>query len=116
MSELPPDPYAAPPGHAPYPTQYGNQYQQGYLKPTNGQALAALAVAIVGLFVALMPFLGLALPVLALVLGRVGLRRSQAAGVGRDQSIAAMIIGALGLLLALFMTVALAFYLANSGL
>ncbi len=104
-------PYQAPPTQ---PTQPGAPYgaAPAYQPPpaapagagggtaTNGMAIAALVFGILS-FVCL-PFLG---PVLAVVFGLVGLSKAKQTGSGRGMSIAGIVLGILGLLVAIIATV-----------
>lgn len=68
----------------------------------NGVATAAMVCGIVGVVLAWAPFvvvIGLALAVIAIVLGIRGLRRSTALGVGRGAAIAGMTTGGVGIAL-----------------
>jgi hypothetical protein len=111
-------PYVAP---APvYPTAQpawgAPGYQPGYPyapahRATDGMSIAALACGIAGLVGAL-PFIG---PVLALIFGLIGLRRTRENGTaGRGMSIAGIAIGAAGILLSLLFALwALALFAGN---
>jgi peptidyl-prolyl cis-trans isomerase B (cyclophilin B) len=87
-------------------TQYqGYPYPYGYPRPrnTNGFAIAALVCSLAGVLVW---FLG---PVLGVVFGWVGLRQtSQSGESGRGLAIAAIVIGALMILLNIGFVVAIA--------
>jgi len=118
--QRPPAPhYAAPTYHSapaptyvsqPYQGQYPQQYPTGYSTyPTktsgmDGWAIAALACAVAGL-IGIAPFIG---SILGIIFGILGLNRSNhlVGGTGRGMSIAGIVIGALGLLLALLVTLA----------
>lgn len=72
----------------------------GYSEPpppakSNGLAIAALVLGIIGLVTCWVPFLGLALGVLAVIFGILGLRRRP---VGKGMSIAGIVLGALAVI------------------
>ena len=88
-----PAPPPLPPWHPPPPPR------------TNGLAIAALVVGIVGLALCWVPFVGLGLPVLALGLGAAGLGRARGTGPGRGPGLAGVVLGGLGLLVAVTATI-----------
>lgn len=114
----PGEPYAQPPSYGASQPSYGQgapaygqpAYPQaaygqpaygqggyGYDEPppppkTNGLAIAALVLGIIGLLLCWIPFLGLGLGVVAIILGLLGLRRRPA---GKGMSIAGLVLGAL---------------------
>lgn len=109
------------PQQQPYPQQYpapGQAYPQqqypgqpaslqyGGAPPskTNGLALAALIVGVVGLFLCWIPFLGLVVGLIAVVLGFLGMKKSTEAG-GRGLAIGGIAVGALTALIGLVFTV-----------
>jgi hypothetical protein len=101
-----------PPGYT--QPQYGQpQYGQpqypppGYSQPVygggappsnNGLAIAALIVGIVGLLLCLIPFGGVLVPLVALLLGFLGLRRAKEIMIGRGMSIAGIVLGIVGVI------------------
>jgi hypothetical protein len=63
---------------------------------TNGLAVASMVLGIIGIFIQLFGIL----PILAIVFGIMGLRRSDAAaGRGRGMAIAGIVLGAVGLVI-----------------
>lgn len=74
----------------------------------NGIATAALVCGLIAVVLAWMPFVvvaGLVLAVLALVFGVQGLRRSNVTSAGRGKSIAGIVLGAVGVGLAVLGTI-----------
>jgi hypothetical protein len=86
-----------PPYQPPYQPQYGTDpYRVGLPQGTNGQAIAALVAAIVGL-----PLCCCAIPsIVAIVLGVVAMNETKRTGQdGHGMALAAVIIGGIGLAL-----------------
>jgi hypothetical protein len=88
-------------GQQPYgPPSYG---QPPYRQPTNGVAVAGFVVAIVGLVISFVPFLGIVSWVICpvgLVLSIVGMTvATKRAGAGRGMAIAGIILSAIGLVI-----------------
>jgi hypothetical protein len=100
--QAPPNPPAQPPAPPPglYPPQgYGQpgQYAQP-VPPSNGIGTAAGVVGIIALVLLWFPYIGLILGVLGVVLGAVGLSRSNRLyGAGKGMSIAGIACGAVAL-------------------
>lgn len=89
----PPQPgYGAAPGYGPQP--YGAPPGGG----SNGLAIGALVVGIIGLITVWVPFLGIVLGLVALVLGIVGRKKANETGVGGGMAIAGLIMGVLAIL------------------
>jgi hypothetical protein len=115
----PPGYAAAPaPGYAPPPPGYGTApvYPQGYSggpPPSNGLAIGALIVGIIGLLACWIPYVGLPLPIIALILGFLGLKKSGVINVGRGMSVAGIVIGGVSLLIALFITVVVTIFIGR---
>jgi hypothetical protein len=103
----PAQPQYAPP--AGYPQQYAGQpasLQYGAPAPskTNALALTALIVGVVGLFLCWIPFLGVLIGVVAVVLGFLGIRKAAEVG-GKGLAIGGIVAGGLTLLIGLIFTV-----------
>ena len=116
MSEPPPpnpfDPPKPPAYGPPQPPAYGPPQPPAYGQPSfappktsNGLAIAALVVALVGLLGCWFPFLGVVLPVIAIGLAIAGLVRSGKISSGKGMSISALIIGAVTLVVAIGISV-----------
>ena len=91
-------------GQADYGRQsYGQPTQPGYGPPaspyapkrTNGVAIAALVLGIIGLLTFWVPILGLVLGLIALVLGIVGVRRGPN---GKGMAVAGIVLGTLAVI------------------
>ena len=85
---------------------------------SNGVAVAALVIGILALVSGFIPFLGIlfasVLGIIAVIAGIVGLRRAKArAGEGRGMSIAGLVMGALGVILAVLQVVGIASLFGN---
>ncbi len=89
----------AQPAYGPYPP-YGPPRPAA----TNGLSIAALVVGIAGLLFVAVPFAGVVLPVAAVALGGAGTGRSRQSGAGRGMGIAGLVLGAVGVLLAVAVT------------
>ena len=87
---------------------YGGQGGYGASpSPKNGIGIAAMVVGIVALLLCWIPFLGLLLAIVALVLGIVGIRKvSRGEATNKGMAIAGVVTGALALLLGAFFTFA----------
>ena len=100
----PPPGYGAPPTYPPqgYPAQ-------GYPPPppaaTNGLAIGALIVGIIGLILCWIPFGGAVLPLVALLLGFLGVRRANQIAVGKGMAITGIVLGILGLVACALITI-----------
>lgn len=81
----------------------------------NPLALWALIVGIVGVLTVLIPFVGLVLGAVAIVLGVLGLARARETGVGRAQGIAGLVVGAVAAALGLTITVVMLVSFAVRG-
>jgi hypothetical protein len=83
---------------------YGNQ---GGSSPKNGIGIAAMVVGIVALVLCWIPFLGLVLAIVAVVLGIVGIRKaSRGEATNKGMAIAGVATGGLALLVGAFFTIA----------
>jgi hypothetical protein len=84
-------------------------YQGGYVggphAPTNGLAVAALIVAILGLLACWIPYLGVPAPIGGLVLGFLALRKARVVHTGSGMAVTGVIISAIALLIALVVAV-----------
>jgi len=111
MSEQPPpNPYGPPqpPAYGPpegYPAPAYGQPSFAPPKTSNGLAIAALVVALVGLLGCLFPFVGVVLPTVAIGLGIAGLVRARRIGGGKGMAISALIIGAVALVVSIAISV-----------
>ena len=92
---------------------YPGGYAGGPPPATNGWAIGALIVGILGLLACWVPFVGVPAPVAAVVLGIVGLRRAKAVNTGRAMALAGLIIGAVALLVAVVVTVVVTVFVSN---
>lgn len=102
----PPPNYGAPPPGNYAPPGAGGGYGQPAPQTSNGVGIAALVVGIVSLFVWWIPFLGLVVAVVAVVLGIVGIRKaSRGAASNKGMAIAGLVTGALGLVASLIITI-----------
>ena len=100
----PPPPAA---GGSQPPAQYGSSDQYGGQRASNGAGTAALAVGIIALLVSWIPFLGLILALVALVLGVVGLRKaSRGQATNKNQAVAGVVTGGIALLIGVVVTAA----------
>lgn len=89
-------------------------YQQVVRPPSNGLAVAALVLGIVGITVGIwsvIPFLGLIAAifafvpsVLAVIFGIVGWQKARINGIGRGQAIAGLVLGAATVALIVLLT------------
>lgn len=76
---------------------------------SNGVATAAMICGIVGLLTSWIPLVGLLILVVAIVLGVIGLTNSAAkAGVGKGPATAGIVMGAVGVVLAIILTLLIA--------
>lgn len=110
--------YSTPPPYLPPPTAYTPAYPAAYpaVRPTNGVATAGGVCGIVAAAISWIPIVNvfsLVLSIVAVALGAVGWRRANTlqreAGqpIGRGMAITGVVIGAVGLTLALIFIVAL---------
>ena len=67
--------------------------------PSNGPATAGMVLGILGVALFWLPVIGFVMAIIAVVLGGVGLSRSNLGGGGRGQAIAALVLGVLGIIL-----------------
>jgi hypothetical protein len=97
-----------PPGYGPPPPGYGPPPPGYPPRParTSGLCVTSLVVGIVGLTLFWVPIGGAVLPVAALCVGAAGLGRARGTGAGRGPGVAGVILGAVGLLLAVATTTA----------
>jgi len=79
----------------------------------NGWAIGAFIVAILGLLASWVPYVGVPAPIVAVILGIVGLRKAKVLNTGRGMAVAGVIIGAVALLIALVVTVVVTVYVSN---
>lgn len=107
-----------PPPYPPYQPHYGAPppYQQ---QPSNGMATGGFVVALVGVVLSLVPFLGIVAWVISpvgLVLSVVGLTAaSRKGGTGRGLAIAGVILGGLGLLICMLWAIGFAGAVSESN-
>ncbi len=66
---------------------------------SNGPATAGMVLGILGVALFWLPVIGFVMAIIAVVLGGVGLSRSNLGGGGRGQAIAAIVLGVLGIIL-----------------
>jgi len=104
----PPQPesnYAQPGYGSPQPPYYqpaaqGMYQPVGYAVPqptqTNGPGIASLVLGIVGLFICWIPFIGLPLPIIGLILATVGMKRIE----GKGLAVAGLVLSIIGLVVA----------------
>ena len=118
----PPPGYGAPPGYPgggpPRPLGYGGPppgFGPSSAPPpgypgggppdgTNGLCVASLVLGVAGLALCWVPFGGAVLPVVALCLGGAGLGRVRGTGAGRGPGVAGVVLGGVGLLVAVATT------------
>ena len=96
---VPPPPPAVPAPVAPQPPQlqqvaYSQPIPLG--RPTNGMAIAALVLGILGMF---LPVLG----ILALIFGGIGISKANQGASGRGMAVAGLVLGILGTLVLLYL-------------
>lgn len=109
MSDVPPTGdqrgWTAPPPSQP-PPGWNPPRADAIGPPGNGVGVAALVVGIIALVVSWIPFLGLGLALIAIVLGIVGLRKARlAGGTNRGLSVAGLVLGAIALVIGLLFTI-----------
>ncbi|MDQ3306466.1 MAG: DUF4190 domain-containing protein [Actinomycetota bacterium] len=122
MSNVPPPPdqsgWSNPPQSQPGP-EYGGQpgyggqaggaqggYGQPQRQPSNGIGIAALVVGIISLVISWVPFLGLLLAIVAIVLGVLGIRKaSRGEATNKGMAITGVVTGGLALLVGAFITI-----------
>ncbi len=98
-----PPPNPPPPG---YGGSYGNQGGYGGPPPKNGIGIAAMVVGIVALFLFWIPFLGVIVAIVGLVLGIVGIRKaSRGEATNKGMAIAGVATGGLALVGSLLITI-----------
>jgi hypothetical protein len=117
MPQTPP-----PPGQPPYPGSYpqaynpmsppGTQFMTGQyaqaMRPSNGVGTAGGVVGIVAAVLLWFPYVGLILGVIGVVLGAVGLSRSNRLyGAGKGMSIAGIVCGGVALIINILFIVAI---------
>jgi hypothetical protein len=122
---MPPHPFGQPPGQPPYAGSYqqaynpmsppGAQFMPGQpsqyaqaMPASNGVGTAGGVVGIVALVLLWFPYIGLILGVTGVVLGAVGLSRSNRLyGAGKGMSIAGIVCGGVALVLNILFIVAI---------
>lgn len=107
-----PPPGYAPPGYGTAPV-YAQGYGGGQPPASNGVAIGALIVSIIGLLVCWIPYAGIPLPIIALILGFIGLKKSGVINVGRGMAVSGIVIGGVSLLVALFITVVVTIFIGR---
>ncbi len=110
----PPPPPPPAPGYGAPPPSYGSPYG-GQSQPSNGLGIAAMVVGIVALVLSWIPFLGLLLAIVALVLGVLGLRKAnRGEATNKGMAIAGLATGGVALIIGLFITIGtIAFFGGN---
>lgn len=104
-----PGPPSNPPPGPPPPPQPPNAYGEqptGGEQPRNGQGLAAMIVGIISLPLACCGIFGVIAGVVAVVLGALGKKKAeQGEATNRGQALAGLICGAIGIVLAIILTI-----------
>ena len=103
-----PEPYAAPQqpavpqqGYAPVPQQgYAPQtvFVQAPAKPGNGLGVAGFVTGLLGLIFCWVPFLGIVLALLGVIMGGVGITTGKKKGASTGLAIAGLVLGIIALI------------------
>jgi hypothetical protein len=95
-------PAANPPGIYPYSVQQGG-YMASRPAQTNGPAIASLVLGIIGVVTCWIPFIGLVVSIVGLVLASIGMKRIDSKGL----AIAGLVLSIIGVVFSACPTVAL---------